>query len=288
MKYYNIEIPHRDIIAALEKELIQPNEGLIQVYTNLISYFLKANSCQPAVSKAELMQMISNNTLHKTELATEFEDIKNNSIRTMAIDLPIKLRSLRENVNKTIMVVAMDPLPPNTDQDETTKNKIGTWVPFSLIDGDFTGGKSFRSNRAFFLELLKRYHVYVTDIYKLFYREGNHPSDIRSNSLNRYTSIENHQVILNKEIDFVKPKVIVTMGNPSRNALYTIKGYEPKAWEDIQINYWDKTPIISIPHMSGAANKTSFAILKKYPELTGSKTEKLAKLVLSKFEDLGL
>ena len=288
MKYYNIEIPHSDIIAALEKELIQPLEGLIQAYNNLISYFLKANSGQPAITKAELMQMISNNTLHKNELATGFEDIKNNSIRTMAIDLPIKLSSLRENVHETIMVVAMDPLPPNTDQDETTKSKIGTWVPFSLIDGDVTGEKSFKSNRAFFLELLKRYHVYVTDIYKLFYREDNYPSDIRSNSLTEYKSIKNHQVILNNEIEVVKPKAIITMGNPSRNALYAIKGYEPQPWEDLQINYWDKTPIISIPHMSGAANKTSTTILNKYPELTGRKTEKLAKLVLNKIEDLGL
>lgn len=287
MNYYNIEPPNNEIIEVLENYLIRPEKGLTYTYTNLISYFFKANSGAATDNKAILMEMIANNALQKSELANDFEIIKTNAIRTMAIDFPTLLKSLNENVVDTILVASMDPLPPNTAQDEVSKNKINTWVPFSLIDGDATGERAFKSNRAFFLELLNKYHVYVTDIFKLFYREGNYPNDIRSNLSNEYTSISNHQIILNKEIDVLKPKAIVTMGNSSRNAVYAMKGIKPTTWDDVQINYWDKTPIISIPHISSSANGASAALLKKYPELVGSKTEKLAKLLLNKLEALG-
>jgi hypothetical protein len=285
MKYYNIEIPNNQIIESLENNLIHPKKGLMHTYDNLISYFLKANSETPIDTKTSLMETITNNTLEKDELINRIKEIENTSRRTMAIDFPVVLKSLNENVVDTILVASMDPLTANITQDEIAKSKIGTWVPFSLVDSDTTGEKAFKSNRAFFIELLKKYHVYVTDIYKLFYRAGNHPSDVRSNSLNEYTSLICHQIILKKEIEVINPKAIVTLGNSSRNAVYAMKGLVPKAaWGDVQVNYWDKTPIISIPHMSGAANKTSSAILKKYPELTGCKTEKLAKLVKIKLE----
>ena len=284
MNYYNIEIPNDEILGFLDKNLIHPEKGLLHTYANLITYFQKANSGTPTDTKASLMELITNSTLKKSELANGFESIKNEAIRTIAFDFPVMLKSLSENIKDTIIVAAMDPLPANIAQDESAKSKIGTWVPFSLIDSEASGEKTFKSNRAFFIELLKKYHVYVTDIYKLFYRAGDFPSDIRSNSLNEYTSLINHQIILKKEIEVVNPKAIVTMGNSSRNAVYAMKGIVPKAWDDVQVNYWDKTPIISMPHMSGAANKTSSAILKKYPELTGCKTEKLAKLIKIKLE----
>jgi hypothetical protein len=284
MKYYQIEIPTGEILREIESKLINPMKGIVHTYIQLISYFSKANDSSSNLDKESLMKMIEGNDLQKNELVKEFDAIKKKFTRTMAIDFPIMLKSLNENVKETIMVIAMDPLPPNVFQEESTMSQIGFWVPFSLIDSDTTGEKTFKSNRAFFLELLKKYHVYVTDIYKLFFREGFYPTDVRSNSLIEFTSLTSHQIILNKEIEVLTPKAIVTMGNSSRNAIYKMKGLTPKPWVDVQLNYWAKTPVISIPHISGAANKTSSAILQKYPELMGCKTEKLAKLVLNKLE----
>jgi hypothetical protein len=286
MTYYQLEIPSVEILKEMEANLINPEEGTLLSYSQLISYFRLANTLSLSNTKESLMKIIAANTLCKKDLVSDFGLINNKLTRTMAIDFPIMLRSLNTNVKDVIMVVAMDPLPPNVIQDEVAMDQIGCWVPFSLIDSDTTGEKSFKSNRAFFLELLKKHHVYVTDIYKLFYREGNYPTDLRSNSLSGFTEIPNHKIILNKEIEVVTPKAIVTIGNSSRNAIYHMLGATPKPWDDVQICHWASTPIISIPHISGAANKSSSALLKKYPDIVGRKTEKLAKLVLHKLETL--
>lgn len=130
------------------------------------------------------------------------------------------------------------------------------------------------------------YNVYVTDIYKLFYRLEE-PKNKKSNSDSDFIKLESrvHFSILNTEIEIVNPKAIITLGNNSRDALLRHINITPYKWDDIQLNFWKvnssqrSIPVLSIPHISGAANGASSLILKKYPELTGTKNEKLAKLV---------
>jgi uracil-DNA glycosylase len=115
----------------------------------------------------------------------------------------------------------------------------------------------------------------------LFYREGNISSDNRSNADFIFTTLDVHKQIIKKEIEEINPKVIVTLGNNSRNAVLNILGQQPKPfWNDIQKYYWEEIPILSIPHISGAANGTTSKIIKNHPDLTGYKSEKLAKLIL--------
>jgi hypothetical protein len=203
------------------------------------------------------------------------------------------LRSDDINSKETIIIVAMDPLSP-LEQNKEAADVIGFWTPFSLIDNIKTGEKSFKSNYLFFAELIKYYNVYVTDIYKLFYRLEE-PKNKKSNSDSDFIELETtlHFSILNNEIETIKPKAIITLGNNSRNTLLNHMKIKTEKWDDIQLNYWQLEsntkliPLISIPHISGAANGTSSFILKKYPELTGTKNEKLAKLVhlkLKKFK----
>jgi uracil-DNA glycosylase len=132
----------------------------------------------------------------------------------------------------------------------------------------------------------------VTDVYKLFYRLEE-PINKKSNSDFDFIELETtlHFSILNNEIETIKPKAIITLGNNSRNTLLNHMKIKTEKWDDIQLNYWQLEsntkliPLISIPHISGAANGTSSLILKKYPGLTGTKNEKLAKLVHLKLKN---
>jgi hypothetical protein len=281
MKSYQIDLPHNEILKILESQLIKPDSGIFKVYESLIDYYQIANDITPRLTKQQLMNQLKQAQMHKNDLAEPFRYVKDKINRTIAIDFPVLLKSTAENVKETIIVAAMDPLPPNIEQTQEDKSIIGHWVPFSLIDSEATGEKSFKSNKSFFVSLLQSYNVYVTDIYKIFYREGVYPIDNRSNSDTIYKALEVHKQILNKEIETLKPKAIITLGNNSRNAVLSILNQQIlPSWNDVQIYQWDNTPIISIPHISGAANGITSKILKKYPELTGTKSEKLAKLIL--------
>jgi len=290
-KLYKVVLPSKEIINKIESSIFSNSIGLLKIYNELLNYFELIH--KEEVNKKELLNNLNFQTIVKESLHENFKKIKAKKIKTIAIDLPVLLRSDDINFKETIIIVAMDPLSP-LEQNKEAADVIGFWTPFSLIDNIKTGEKSFKSNYLFFAELIKYYNVYVTDIYKLFYRLEE-PKNKKSNSDSDFIELETtlHFSILNNEIETIKPKAIITLGNNSRNTLLNHMKIKTEKWDDIQLNYWQLEsntkliPLISIPHISGAANGTSSFILKKYPELTGTKNEKLAKLVhlkLKKFK----
>lgn len=282
-KAYKIEIPHIEIVNKIERSIFSNSIGLLKIYNELLKYFELIH--KEEVNKKELLNNLNFQTIVKESLHEDFKKIKAKKIKTIAIDLPVLLKSDDINFKETIIIVAMDPLSP-LEQNKEDADIIGFWTPFSLIDNIKIGEKSFKSNYLFFAELLKNYNVYVTDIYKLFYRLED-PKNKKSNSDSDFMKLESkvHFSILNTEIEIVNPKAIITLGNNSRDVLLRHINNTPCKWNDIQLNFWKvnssqiSIPILSIPHISGAANGASSLILKKYPELTGTKNEKLAKLV---------
>lgn len=228
----------------------------------------------------------------------------NDSITTMAIDLPVFYKSSGNN-KPTIMICAMDALPPKPDshhwnnKDFNFKNDIGLWAPFSIIDDWKSPTGSMKSNIPFFAELLKNFNLYITDIYKLFFRYDYSNQLINSNQISNYTDLKNeyqeniHGYILSKEIEIIQPDCIVTLGNNSRNTLISINEnqYFHKqslyGWmDDLQSYYWNKSiPIISSPHISGAANGAKSKILnnEKYSEIKAKyQNERLAMIIAKK------
>ena len=282
-KNYKIEIPNNEIINKIENSIFSNSIGLLEIYNELLNYFELIH--QEDLSKEKALTKLNFQEVVKQTMHEDLIKIKNKKLKTIAIDLPILLKLDGSNYKDTIIIVAMDPLSP-LEQNKEDSDNIGFWVPFSLIDNIKTGEKSFKSNYMFFVELLKNYNIYVTDIYKLFYRLEE-PVNKKSNSDIDYIELENtlHYSILNTEIKSIRPKAIVTLGNNSRDTILKKLNIKPEKWDDIQLNYWmmesniNPTPIISIPHISGAANGTSSKILNKYPEISGTKNEKLAKLV---------
>ena len=276
-----------DIISLLEFNLIKPAAGLKSVYKNLITYFKIAQELKNTPTDSEivkLQQVLLANELNTNDLVNEFSYLHFEDIRTIAIDFPF---SLQNGMRDTIMICAMDSFPPNNTQSDKEKKTIKSWVPFSLIDNWSYQKGSAKSNSTFFMLLFQTYNIYVTDIYKIFFREGPCGTDKRSNQNLRYTNniLDIHKTILENEINIIKPKAIITLGNRSRDALLKFTNVKAQNWhKDLQTYSWidNKTKILSIPHISGAANGAKSKIIKnlRYSHINGSQNEKLAKIII--------
>jgi hypothetical protein len=294
---YAIHPKQKQIIQLLEDEFICPENGLDQIYSQIEQYAdnQKLNSIQNGV--AENL---------KSPFSQIYQDFSA-SITTMAIDLPVFLSNNSKN-KKTIMVCAMDSLPPlptNPFWDNHQidfKKDIGFWAPFSVIDDWKNPTGSMRTNIPFFETLLAEYNIYITDIYKLFFRVEKENVWVNSNSIGSYTNlcdqkgVHIHGKILAQEIEIIQPEAIITLGNASRNTLLQINAnmgfnaQNPFGWkDDLQAYLWaDKIKIIASTHISGAANGAKSAILKnsQYAHIEGKyQNERLAKIILQKLND---
>jgi hypothetical protein len=294
---YAIHPKQKQIIQLLEDAFICPENGLNTIYDQIAQY---AENQKP--------NSIQNSTAEK--LKSPFFQIYqafSASITTMAIDLPVFLSSNSKN-KKTIMVCAMDSLPPlptnpfwNSRQIDFKKD-IGFWAPFSVIDDWKNPTGSMRTNIPFFETLLNEYNIYITDIYKLFFRVEKENGWVNSNSIGSYTNlcdqkgVHIHGKILAQEIEIIQPEAIITLGNASRNSLLQINasmGYDaqnPLGWkDDIQSYLWaDKIKVLASTHISGAANGAKSAILRNplYTQIKGKyQNERLAKIILQKLND---
>ena len=295
---YAIHPKQRQIIQLLEAEFICPLYGLNPIYEQIEQYAInqKPNAIQNSTA-ADLIFPFS-------QIYQDYSA----SITTMAIDLPVFLSSNSKN-KKTIMVCAMDSLPPlptNQFWNSKTidfKRDIGFWAPFSVIDDWKNPTGSMRTNIPFFETLLAEYNVYITDIYKLFFRVEKQNGWVNSNSISSYTNLTDrngvhiHGKILAQEIEIIQPEAIITLGNASRNALLKINtslGFEsqtPLGWnEDLQSYLWaEKIKVIASPHISGAANGAKSEILKNPLNaiIKGNyQNERLAKIIFQKIKNV--
>jgi hypothetical protein len=302
---------HDSIINLLHENFINYEDGgLKKVYQQLMDY------SKDPIDKTKIgFTSISNiKYLEEIKKLPEFK-----KITTIASDLPVYIKSQKDNA-ETIMICAMDSLPPEPNMKNTSlniknpskpseqfkmwneigfdlKSNVGFWAPFSLITNDEG------PNSDFFKELIKEYNLYVTDVYKLFfYIDNGNDTFNKSNTITSYKKIENHRKILEKEIEIIKPHCIITLGNNSRNSLLKIsvnKTNNVKKWNetnDVQIyNYksGSKTSsyecnIISSPHISGAANGAKSYLLNnlKYQNILEDGTKKMAKIIISKIKEI--
>lgn len=293
IKNYITRTPSQKIIEAIENYLFDKSTPLKPLYDQLIAYEVSANESGDAKLKQKLMDSLKSLAIHKNNVSPLLKKCLAKNVRTLALDLPIEITSTKQLNSKNIVVIAMDPLSP-LEQPEPEKDFIGYWTPFSLVDNETTGEKAYQANSIFFSTLVNEYNVYITDIYKLFYRIGDYPADERSNRDPEYLSLSDsiHIPLLNFELEVIQPDAIITLGNNARNALLQINNISPKNWDDIQVYSWENkttkkaTPLICLPHISVTANGTSSKILAKYPEITGTKTERMAQLILKTIQKL--
>ena len=283
-----IEIDNK-IIVLLENTLVKPSNGLKEIYDRIKAYYnrsLEINVKPTQDDLHELNEILPNDLLSKHDLVGGFSYLKQEEIRTIAIDFPILISN---NFNKKkIMICALDSLPPNIGG---ITESINVWAPFSLNYNWNLATKSSKQNIIFFNTLLECANLYVTDLYKLFFRRGLEGTDNRSNQDHYYTSknVETHKYILEQEIEIIKPDLILTLGNNSRNVIYSITNTPVKKWDDdIMSGTWldGVTKIVSIPHISGAANGAKSKLLKnsKYENIQAKGNKKLAHILLSEID----
>jgi hypothetical protein len=268
-----VSIPD-DIKILLQDYLIQPKVGIDAVYNWFYGYY--TNQFSGEEFNAEIC-------LFKNELNDRFSGIKEKNARTIGIDFPILLSKGKNR--PVLMICAMDPL--RDDSDDVSKiNEISFWVPFSIINSmeSKQNKPTDRSNLSFFHTILETHDVYVTDIFKVFYREGQKIS----NTQKEFKQLSVHKDILEREIKIVNPQAILTLGNEARDAICQIMDLKPPAWSDEIHNTTSKENfnIIMVPHISGSARGTKSPILnnERYKAIEGTDNLKYARIILSALE----
>jgi hypothetical protein len=266
--YYNISIPN-DVKVLLEQHLIKPSAGIDAVYNWFFGYYRNQFTGNETLSDIILL---------KNELSDKFDTIKQKNIRTIGIDFPIFLSKGKNR--PVLMICAMDPLREESD-DISKIDEIGYWVPFSIINSMESkyNKSSDRSNLSFFHAILETHDIYVTDIYKVFYREGQNVS----NSQKEFKKLSVHKEIFENEIKSIKPHSILTLGNDARDAICQILDLNPPTWSDDIYTTKSKEDvnIIMVPHISGAARGAKAPILNNefYKEIEGSDNLKYARII---------
>jgi len=265
---FNVSIPD-DIKVLLEQHLIKPNVGIDAVYNWFFGYYK---------NQFNGYEKLLDFSLYKNELSDQFKEIKQKDTRTIGIDFPILLSKGKNR--PILMVCAMDPLREESD-DISKIDEIGYWVPFSIINSMESkyNKSSDRSNLSFFHTILETYDIYVTDIYKVFYREGQNIS----NNQKEFKRLSVHREIFENEIKTVKPHHILTLGNDARDAICQILDLNPPSWSDDIYTTKNKENInvIMAPHISGSARGTKAPILNNtlYKDIEGSDNLKYARII---------
>jgi uracil-DNA glycosylase len=294
----------------LENNFITYNKGgLNQIYNELLEFSNIENESEKSKQKKNLSFADLSN-LNPSFLEKVNEVNKKDTALFFATDLPVYLESTHKKNAPTIMVCAMDSLPPVPLKDNKNqytlyphqnskidlRNNVGFWAPFSLVEHNND------DNAKFFKALLTQYNVYVTDVYKLFFyidknkinEKGEHVFN-KSNGLLKYKKLQSHKNILIREINIINPSCIITLGNNAGNAILNLEGKSLERWDScldfggLQKNDTNKITesnksikIISMPHISGAANGNKTRLIDNdfYKNIPGETIEKYANILL--------
>lgn len=266
-----ISIPN-EIKELLKTKVINPSCGLDIIYQSFESYFKEQyNLNQKNQNQVDYQ-------LSKFDLAADFSFLKDLTVRTIGIDFPIKLSKGKDR--PVLMICAMDPLRADNEQ-KLPEDQLTDWVPFSVIKNPDKEKKySEKENLQFFYTLLKDFDLYLTDIYKVFYREGNKIS----NKINLYTGLPIHREVLESEINSINPTAILTLGNGARDAICQLYKIYPPTWnnEIFKTNLENGCSLVMVPHISGAANGSKSPILNNdiYHDIQGNNNTKYANIIL--------
>lgn len=265
-------LPIPGIKELLAAELVNSIDIIEDVYAWLHHYFDSQFESKQIFNRTAVV-------IDKALLAASFDMIKNEPVRTIGIDFPVLL-SKGEN-RPVLMICAMDPLRKD-NPDTQPSNEIGYWVPFSIVNNpSFQTKYSEKENLVFFHTLLEVYDLYVTDVFKLFYRKEENVS----NTIKKFRVLPAHRAILDAEIKVVNPTAILALGNNARDAISEVLGTpRPNLSDDVYKTIGPNgIKVLMVPHISGAANGAKAKVLRnpKFSQLPGINNAKYAHVILS-------
>jgi hypothetical protein len=133
----------------------------------------------------------------------------------IGVDLPLFFKC-PESQAQTVMLVALDPLR-NPDHFSDFKDEdviIGT--PFAQ-HSSYYREDSQKIVFDFIKHIVdKNYHMYVTDVYKVWMKMR---EDEKSHLLFKKNESTIFKQLLRKELDIIEPKIIITFGNDAKKAI---------------------------------------------------------------------
>lgn len=204
----------------------------------------------------------TDNYVFDKSLIQSFQHVPKNSYLT-GVDLPFWFGDLKPK-NKKIMVVGIDPLrnnaafkKANIDQDVLIS------TPYALHSE--TARKGITKAYWAFIESLSANHfVYLTDIYKTFFYVDD-PKMTRSYNYypKQQGALENQRSILLKEINFIKPDVIITFGGiaflklTSKKHIKLANGIESN---EFSLDEFGNIPILPFMHLSGSTREENLKV----------------------------
>ncbi|MBX2960710.1 MAG: uracil-DNA glycosylase family protein [Flavobacteriales bacterium] len=171
-----------------------------------------------------------------------------NSLHYFGIDIPCWF-NINES-SKNIMIIGLDPL--RNQKKYKDKLEFGTPYAFHIKS---VREKNTKKYFDFVEGLAINYGVYITDASKIFYKEK--LTNKRSTNCKIFWGNELHFKVLKKEIELVKPKLIITLGVVPAHML---SGFRVKTTDKINLDlttYEDNfglIPLICLPHLSNANN----------------------------------
>lgn len=182
--------------------------------------------------------------------------------------------------NKRIMIVGIDPLRNEAvfKQAKADKNEeviIGT--PYALHSEKVRNGKT-RPYWEFIKSLSKTNFVYLTDIYKTFFYTNTTKTE-RSYDYYRKNIhvLDSRTEILEKEINLVKPDIIITLGKESFVQLTGEKCNKLSRNINLNKSYlkrFPEIPIIPMTHLSGATRKQNLEDFLAANDINSSKFDR--------------
>jgi hypothetical protein len=172
------------------------------------------------------------------------------------IDLPVWFTEKNSN-RKKILILAMDPLRSETTADQQ-RSTADFNSPFSI---------HLRTKNNYFPSislLASTYDLYITDVFKLFYRDKSNQKNM-SNQSPDFLTMAVHSELLQKEIALFEPSCVLCLGIHALNGLSKIEKFQPnKSIVSELRNYNFKgIPTFAIPHASGIAARWAKLFMEK-------------------------
>ena len=176
--------------------------------------------------------------------------------KSYGVDVPVWFTN-KQGGSFKIFLLAMDPLRGVNDH---VVNKASWNTPFSIHQK--TGNNYFPSIE----KLAETYEVYVTDVYKLFYREEANSKAVSNESID-FISQPIHLEILQSELSIFQPNLILCLGKHAIRGLAQLNNWTPNHTIVSELhNYnFQGIPTFAIPHASGLASKWA----QKFMRLNG-------------------
>jgi len=197
----NIELPfYTEIIGLINEDILLLSEkDLINLYANW-NY------------SSNLSEVLSFDSCSKNKINSKQKVPRNSN--TYGIDLPSWFGNY-QNGKRRIMFIGIDPMRNEKDfikRGIDLNNEVIIGTPYALHLQRFRKEKSTAYNE-FVSKLSEENFVYLTDIYKTFFYVYNNGEKQRSSDYYGHNDYPDN--ILSKEIDIIRPDLIITFGGES-------------------------------------------------------------------------